>query len=215
MRLPDFSKLFEDGREVESSDFGRVVLRRHGAGDLLLTTGRVVACDPGVSPETEPFTVPLPPGSHPVWLGVAHFDDGDQRVAGAMIVAGRGRAVRWEMALLPGESTAGLEAGEIYGYGVDSATGCFMDAEAAAMLSAAAEADEDVFEVLADEMDKTYVNTWSWANVGLDPETGLNIITFSTGMGDGLYASYAGFDEDGRVVALVTDFGLFEHEELS
>jgi len=214
MKLPDFSKLFEDGREVASADFGRVVLRRHAAGELLLTTGHVVACDPAVAPETEPFAVALPPGRHPVSLGVAHFDDGDQRVAGAVVVAGEGRAVRWELALLPGESAEALGAGEIYGYGVDSATGCFMDEEAAAMLSAAMDEDEGVYEVIADALGETYVNTWSWANVVLDPESGLNVVAFSTGMGDGLYATYAGFDAGGRVVALVTDFGLFEHEEL-
>ena len=82
------------------------------------------------------------------------------------------------------------------------------------MLAAAADAGAGVFDVIADEMDKTYVDTWSWADVTLDPETGLNIVVFSTGMGDGLYASYIGFDEGGRVAALVTDFGLFEHEEL-
>ena len=92
MQFPDFAKLFEDGREVESADFGRVVLRPRAAGELVLTTGRVVACDPAVSPETEPFAVALPAGAHPVTLSVAHFDDGDQRVAGAMVAAGPGPA---------------------------------------------------------------------------------------------------------------------------
>lgn len=214
MELPDFARLFEDGREVASADFGRVVLRPRGAGELVLTTGRVVACDPLTAPETEPFTVALAPGTYPVSLALAHFEDGDRRVAGALLAAGAGPVVRWELALLPGDDPAELGEGEIYGYGVDSGTGCFMDAEAASLLSAA-EDDESLFDAIADALDSAYVETWSWANVVLDPATGLNVAAFSTGFGDGLYATYAGYDADGRLAALATDFGLFEHAELS
>jgi hypothetical protein len=42
----------------------------------------------------------------------------------------------------------------------------------------------------------------------LDPETGANIIAFSSGDGDGCYASYFGLAADGSAACLVTDFGL-------
>ncbi|HYE15685.1 MAG TPA: DUF4241 domain-containing protein [Pyrinomonadaceae bacterium] len=215
MSPPDFSKLFEDGRVVESADFGRVTLKVHAAGELVLTTGRVAAFDPATSPETEAFAEALPPGRYPVVLSVAHFEDGDQRVAGAMLKVGEGAATKWEMALLPGQDVSELGEGEVFGYAVDSATGCFADEEAAARYLDAIEADEEFFDRVGDLLDETYVDTWSWASVEFDPATGLNMIVFSTGMGDGLYASYLGRDDSGAVMSLVTDFALFEHEELA
>lgn len=213
--LPDFSKLFEDGRAVESADFGRVVLRRHAAGELRLTTGRVVACDPA-APEIEPFTAAFAPGSHPVVLSVARFEaDGDERVAGAMLAVAGGAPVRWELALVAGQDASELEGDEVFGYGVDSGFGCLLDAEAAERYAGALEEDADALEErIADALDATYVDTWSWANVVVDTAAGLNLVAFSAGMGDGLYASYLGYDEGGNLVALVTDFALFEHADL-
>ena len=210
---PDLSRLFEDGREI-ATGIGRVTLRLRDAGHLLVTSGRVVACDPFTSPETEPFTRVAPTGRHAVVLSVAHFEDGDQRVAGAMLRLGDGQPARWEMALLAAEELAELAEGEMFGYGVDSGTGCFMDEEAAQALARKMDEDESYSDELIDEMEKTYVHTWSWANVGLG-DGGANLVAFSTGVGDGLYASYFGLDAEGRPVSLVTDFSLFELEEMS
>ena len=215
MRLPDFGKLFEDGRRAESV-YGPATLRLHDAGRLVQTTGRVVACDPLVAPDTEAYTVALPAGRHPLVLSVAHFEDGDQRVAGAMLSVGDGEPVGWELALLPGEDVAALGEGEIFGYGVDSAAGCLMDERAARAVAALQEAEAESFgNLVSEEMEKTFVNTWGWAEVVLDPATGLNVVTFSTGFGDGLYASYFGRDARGEVCRLVTDFALFDFDELA
>lgn len=42
--------------------------------------------------------------------------------------------------------------------------------------------------------------------------TGLNVMIFSSGYGDGFYASYWGFDDTGSPVALVTDFRVLDNE---
>lgn len=213
MTLPDFSKLFDDGREIET-EIGRVVLRPRPAGELTLTSGRVVACDPLVYPETQPFTRAAPVGTFPVTLSVAHFEDGDRRVAGALLrFAGR-EAVRWELALHPGEDASELGEGEIFGYPADSGTGCFMDEETARLVTDHMDGEEFA-DALDAEMERTYEDTWSWANVEFDPDAGSNIVAFSTGVGDGLYASYFGLDASGEVVCLVTDFSLFEYEQLA
>jgi Protein of unknown function (DUF4241) len=240
MQLPDFSKLFEDGRAVESADFGRVVLRRHEAGRLAVPSGRVVACDPAAPGEAEAFERAFAPGAHAVVLSVAHFEDGDQRVAAAMLVAGEGAVVSWEMALLAGEDVSELAEDEVFGYATESGVGCLLDAEAAARYAEALEADDDLFGRVSDAFDDSYVDTWSWANVSLEGDdggaspardgraapdgdaggaqggvAGLNLVAFSTGFGDGLYASYFGLDAEGKAVALVTDFALFEHKDLA
>jgi hypothetical protein len=213
MNLPDFSKLFAEGKEV-ATEIGRVVLRVRPAGDLNVTSGRVVACDPLVSPDVEPFDRRVPDGAFPVLLSVAHFEDDDRRVAAAMLrFAGRAVA-SWELAVRPGEEPSALSEGEVFGYPVDSGTGCFMDAETARLVLSNVD-EEDFADALVGEMEKTYEDTWSWANVALDAEAGHNIVAFSAGVGDGLYASYFGLDEAGEVVCLVTDFSLFEYEEFA
>ena len=211
MTLPDFSKLFEDGREIDTK-IGRVVLRTRDAGGLALATGRVVACDPLGPPEIEPFARVAPAGTFPVTLSVAHFEDGDRRVAAALVRFGPRAPASWEPALLPGESPDDLAEGEIFGYPVDSGTGCFMDAETARLVLSLPDFD-DFFDALNHLLDETYENTWSWANLGV--EDGHNVVAFSTGVGDGLYASYFGLGEDGEVVCLVTDFSLFEYEQFA
>ena len=214
MRLPDFDKLFEDGRRA-GSVFGPVTLRVQDVGNLWLTTGRIVACDPAVAEGVEAYTVTVPLGSYPAALAVAHFEDGDQRVAAAMLRLSYEKAVSWEMALLPGEDAAELAEGEVFGFSVDSGTACLMDEEAARALVERARREEDFFGLIADEMEKTYVDTWSWANFVLDPSKALKIITFSAGFGDGLYASYFGRDAQGEVCRLVTDFALFDFDQLA
>ena len=119
------------------------------------------------------------------------------------------------MALQPGQDLEGLEPDEIFGHGVDSGTSCMMDADAAQSLMEKMEADESYFETILREMDKTYVDTWSWANISMNEETKANMIAFSSGMGDGLYASYFGFDQGGNVVSLITDFALFDADEMA
>lgn len=213
MTLPDFSGLFAEGKEI-ATEIGRVVLRLRPAGELTLTSGAVVACDPAASPEAEPFTRRAPAGTFPVLLSVAHFEDGDRRVAGALLRFSDRRPASWELALHPGEEPSELEEGEVFGYPTDSGTGCFMDDETARLVLGHLD-EEEFAAALAAEMERAYEDTWSWANVEFDVETGGNVVAFSTGVGEGLYASYFGLDEAGEVVCLATDFSLFEYEQLA
>jgi hypothetical protein len=215
MQLLDFSKLFEDGKEIITAQEGKVILKRHHIGDLHISSGEVIACDPFTSPDVEPFTVVVTPGTYPLILSVANYEDEDQRVAGAMLRISNEKAMAWQMALQTGQGLEELEADEIFGHDVDSGTSCMMDADAAQSLMEKMEADESYFETIIREMDKTYVDTWSWANISMNEETKANMIAFSSGMGDGLYASYFGFDASGNVVSLITDFALFDADEMA
>lgn len=58
-----------------------------------------------------------------------------------------------------------------------------------------------------------YDRKGDWANLTIDNRTSANVITFSTGWGDGGYASYWGYDATGDIACLVTDFALFYEEE--
>jgi hypothetical protein len=47
-----------------------------------------------------------------------------------------------------------------------------------------------------------------WAELVVDPDTGANLVAFSSGYGDGAYPSFWGIDESGELCCLVTDFGI-------
>jgi hypothetical protein len=46
--------------------------------------------------------------------------------------------------------------------------------------------------------------------VDVGAETGANVVAISSGFGDGGYASFAGLDANGRVVVVLTDFGILD-----
>ena len=212
MSKPDFSKAFIDGRELEVESRS-ITFRCHTIGELVITTGGLVACDPFFCSAARPLAARVPPGRYPVILSVASIAD-DQRVAYAKLHVGDKPASRWEMALLPDEELSSLKEGEVFGYSVDSGIGCYMDEEAAAIHLQKLDSDEEYEHHLTDEMENNYVDTWDWADINLNAATGANIITFTSGWGDGFYPLYVGYDGDGSVVALVTYFPLFEDQEV-
>lgn len=190
------SKLEVDGETVEIAT--RVI------GELVLTSGQIVVADPFLT-SFENGNLPLsrtaPVGTFPVELSLAQFET-DQRVACARVrFSPDAIATRWEVALFEGQTED--DASELPGYGVDAGTGCFFDAATRGAVD----------ETLANEWlaahHANYVDTWSWH---VAPLGGHNVVMCSSGWGDGVYASWWGFDEAGNVVELVTDFDvLAEH----
>ena len=53
-----------------------------------------------------------------------------------------------------------------------------------------------------------YDRKGDWANLHID-NTKANVIAFSSGWGDGGYASYWGYDSANNITCIVTDFALF------
>jgi hypothetical protein len=207
MTLPisaDYLSLaLQDGIQV-----GETTLRHHQVGDLTLPTGKLVACDPFVTPEAEPFSLHLPRGTYPVVLSVAEIAS-DQRVAFATVRLKQTSPTRWEMMTTGTNDPSKLEPGHMFGYGVDSGTGCFMDELAGQALTQKMNDERSFFETMMAEMDKTYRHTWSWLNMKFGDG---NLIAFSSGEGDGLYGTYAGFDSHGEVAVVVTDFMVFDED---
>lgn len=200
-----FSQAFGPGFTVTPPD-GPIQLSGLEIGKLAVPSGRIVACDPFVCDGIEAFSRRVPVGKFPVQLAVARLSHGEERVAFARILFADRPAARWVMALRPGQIPRELEPGHIYGYGVDTGTGAFMDAEAQAAYVAAT-ADEAATERLVTALNDAPVGSRAWL---LRPFGHANVVMFSSGFGDGFYASYFGLDGAGRVVALVTDFGVVE-----
>ena len=181
-----------------------MTLRVQKLADLNLPTGKLVASDAFVMMDPQPFELTVPAGVFPVMLSIAHYVD-DQQVAFASIRFGDSVPVRWEMLTVPGQNPDELQPEEIFGYGVDSAIGCFIDAAAALALEEKLSDESNFFEEMIEMMCRTYVDTWSWLEVPLGEG---NLVAFTSGCGSGLYASYAGYDAEGKLAVIVTDFAV-------
>ena len=90
-----------------------------------------------------------------------------------------------------------LRPDEIFGYAVDTGVGCFMAPTAARAVVEEMGANKAYFKRWDAEFKKTYVSTRSWLNL---PYGDGNLVAFSSGDGDGVYATYAGRDETGATV---------------
>jgi hypothetical protein len=134
----------------------------------------------------------------------------DQRVAFATVRFKETAPTEWRMVTSGSGDPSTLEPGHILGYGVDSGTGCFMDRSASLALTQKMTKDSEFFHTMMAEMEKTYRHTWSWLNMKFGDA---NLIAFSSGLGDGLYATYAGFDSSGEVSVVVTDFMVVPFDE--
>jgi len=216
-RVP-LARVLEDGtayeNEVEQGTVAMAYLT-----DVVLPSGSIVACDAIVNVGAPPFEKRVAPGRYPVMLSVAHpttgYFSGKEYPAFVWLRFGPSRPVRWEMATRPGEDLATLNPeadDDFFGYDVDSGTGCFMDTVAQRFIDDLSNEDGGVFTAeLIDEMQREYQGgplDRLAANVTVDPATGANLVAFMSGMGDGTYPSYWGYDASDTVVWLVTDFGL-------
>jgi hypothetical protein len=178
-------------------------------GELVLPTGAIVACDPEIPEEYPAFARRVAPGRYPLLVSVAHFAN-DQRVADALLRFSDAPPLRWENAAPPPSTVSHMKPGEEYGYGVDTATGAFLDAAVLKRIQEISNAGEAAWDAFVEQLGGNYLDTWSWGNATLDAETGANIIGFSSGYGDGFYLSYFGLNAAGNAVCLVTDFNVVD-----
>ena len=218
----DFLDYFEDFKmqtfrwrnypsEGELKDF-EIFFRTKVLGKLNLPTGKIVASDPFVYFDEKPFITKIESGSYDVILSLARINHEDERVAFAMLKFNENLPIRWELALRETDDISKLIDGQFFGFGVDSGTGCFIDAQSQIILNKLLE-DQKFDEFLVNEMQKTFVNTRDWVNYTFENHPNNNLIAFSSGWGDGHYASYFGYDENNQVVCLVTDFEVVRDSE--
>ncbi len=172
-------------------------------GDLQLPTGQLVACDPLlVTARRKPFSLQLPCGNFPVFVSVESIEE-FKFTRHAIIQFSDGPPVRWEMMTVRGQDLEEPSAGQYFGYPVDTGTGCFFDFS----MTRAAEPKSHFWKTirasLAAKMESPQFNLLNGFNVQASTT---NLIAFQSGFGDGVYGTFAGFDADGRVCAVVTDF---------
>lgn len=194
-----FNENFSHTDQKQTFDFYVAAL-----GTLKVVTGKITACDPMLHKESTPFTATFPTGSFPVQLAVAKVND-DERVGFARLNFSDKIPVSWVMAVYDENDLKTLRSNEIIGYGVDSGTGAFMDSTGAKELGDFLAESEDNFEQISNAFYETFKPTWC-SLIWEKNET--NVALFSSGWGDGFYASYIGYDEDSNICRLVTDFSV-------
>lgn len=209
--VPGFSVVTRDAFQGETR-VETVPFRVVEAGTLKLPSGRVCAADPFVSlTNAKPLTQEIAPGAYPVRLAVAAFPSGGLRVAFARVDFKRGPIARWSMAVSEGQDIGTLKDDEIFGYGVDAGTGSFFDPVAGKAAAALLDADPDAWEAWQTDGEANGPKRVGPYFFLLDQPLGAaNAIMFGSGWGDGFYASWFGYDADGNVAALVTDFATID-----
>jgi Protein of unknown function (DUF4241) len=209
---PLFGPMFQNGVRYRLGDGTEAVVEVQDAGTLNLTTGRVTACDPfwggQVERQVAPFTVTVPPGRYPVSVSLARgLLDGPDPVlllgAAVRLTIREEPVAAWEVALRPGQDPARLRQDQIYTMGVDSGHGSLLDASAVGALAALDEPGS--------ELETLFEQVWSteWANRVVDQASGLNVVVFHCGLGDGGYATWIGRNAAGAPACFVVDLLVF------
>jgi hypothetical protein len=203
--VPDLNALMVEGARFEGGSSAYVMAARD-LDDVVLPSGRVVGCDPLVGVDSaEAFTVQVRPGTYRLraWVAVVSSIRGapQPRTAALQLVISDAVAARWEMALIEGQELAGLADDGYLGYPVDAGTGALADEVAVRALADWTYDDvEEVF--IPDEMPPPP----SALGGVIDKATGANVISVSSGWGDGVYPTYIGYGPDGEITGFVTDF---------
>jgi hypothetical protein len=210
-----FERFFVDGPVGRPTGGGeQQIVTVQQVGELALPTGRLVAADPFVlwPEDAEAFSETVDPGTYPVTVSQVSWVDSDgfpdlrqgYRIAAVKVTVRDEPAYSWRPAVVPGEHVPMLPVMPEFGYEVKSSTGAFFDLAAAPALDRLAGDDAVGNCALIDALGAAGGGRGP-ANV-TDPESGLNVVAFSTGGGDGVYPTWVGRNTAGDPVAFVTDF---------
>lgn len=173
-------------------------------GKIKVEGGHIIACDPMHLDEYgKPYTQLFPAGEFPVQLSIVNLG-GEESIAFARILFSDEPVARWEFALLEGQKPLPINGEKTHEFCVDAGAGLYMDEMAAKAFdqSKSADTDADMFK----EMGKHNHHAWRYTMYTFGTH---NLAAFSTGLGDGCYSTYVGFDATGQPCRLLTDFNFF------
>lgn len=197
-----FSKDFVENPLLESFEVGKIYL----------SSGRLVACDPVITNDMQPFATVFPKGDFTVLL---HKEKESNCVAYAEIIFSSSEISGWQLATTEGQRVKDLAEGEIFGYPVESGMGCFMDADTQNILN---ELEQRLYHSKGVDFMGIYEEFFHEhffdENGAIDQYAFLKpsdhhpgtIFAFETGYGEGFYASYIAYDKNQVPVKAVTEF---------
>lgn len=192
------------GTPVLSDNQKSVPLTAYRLPDVSIPSGSIVAGDL-IFGGGDPFARRVTPGRYPMTLIAAKTGRADERIALAILRFSVNPIAKWEVARIHRDAKTGSQAAD--GYGVDSGSGGFCDANVVEALADLADPEQTLEKRIEKELAKSHRPTRDW--VHLQTDVGSAAI-FSSGYGDGTYQSYFGLDDAGNPVMLVTDFGVLD-----
>jgi len=197
-----FSKNFVESPLLESFEVGKIYL----------SSGKLVACDPVITSDMQPFSTAFPKGDFSVLL---HKERESNCVAYAEIIFSTTEIKEWKLATTNGQNVEELKEGEVFGYPVESGMGCFMDADTQNTLN---ELEHRLYKSKGVDFMGIYEEFFhehffdekgaidQYAFLKPSEEHPGTIFAFETGYGEGFYASYIAYDKDRTPVKIVTEF---------
>ena len=198
-----FEKAFIKGSQAMSNGV-MFDLFGFNIGKLKISSGRIISCDPWLMDEyAKPYKDSFPIGNFPMQLSLARLKD-VELVAFARILFSDQPVVRWSNALLPGQENKPIGGKEIIGYHVDAQLGLFMDQAAYQALQKDTVNNRRTVILKATSTHKH--EGWRY---GIYEYENQNLAVFTSGIGDGRYANYIGYDANGKICRLLTDFAIF------
>lgn len=219
MRFRSFRD-FEDGELIDGLGFD-IVIHRRSIGELVLPSGRLLACDPISSLDGDPFEAQLEPGTYQAHLIIAELRD-EKSVAYAVIDLQPSSTVRrWELAELPSSTETSIFNGDDeMGFAVDSTLAAFLDAETQAELlnyhQIVMPEDNDYERHIWGRINKRRRTGAGWTTLDLRRDLaipvadGRNMLLFDAGFGEGYFSTYLGYDQENQLVKIVTDFEVLD-----
>ncbi|ANF51505.1 hypothetical protein A0O34_13765 [Chryseobacterium glaciei] len=197
-----FSKDFVESPLLESFEVGKIYL----------SSGKLVACDPLITNDMQPFSIEFPKGDFSVLL---HKERESNCVAYAEIIFANAEVTDWKLATTADQNVKDLAEGEVFGYPAESGMGCFMDVDTQKSLDKLEKKlyhskgadfmgiyEEFFHDYFFDE--NGAIDQYAFLKPSEDhPGT---IFSFETGYGEGFYASYIGYDKNNNPVKIITEF---------
>ncbi|WP_020394616.1 DUF4241 domain-containing protein [Thiolinea disciformis] len=178
-------------------------------GKMDFPSGVVVACDPfyvGNADLAAPFKQKIKSGKYVAGVIKANIPTVGERNILAYLVLQNKKVVKWEQAEVVKEDVMFKSK-----YGVDSGLGAFFDKDTAQQFNNTLKdymqkkPNEDYYnDVILGGKEADTVAYSSLVKVA--PHSDLHFALFSSGIGDGIYPSYWGLDDQNNPVALVTSF---------
>lgn len=195
----------------------------HIVGKTDLTEGRVILADPLAYLGSKFQTIleqTVPAGSYPVEVSVLDSPIAGLRIAAARLRISDKKTAEHRIAMPQGTSEGDLGKNGVFTFfGVDSGLACFADKAAEEAYVAFAKEwvkdpeNENLYDDYFEPMFReSYEKLPQLQREGGDficwsiPDTEHTLIMFSSGLGDGAYSGYWGFDEKGDITELVVPF---------
>jgi hypothetical protein len=186
-------------------------------GNVSLPSGKVIVRDPLVylNAKEKPYFVEVPKGTFPVKIAVAKLEDWGDRYAAVKVEFTKEEAVVYREALIGEEELGDSEEEDYFGFVVDAGLACITDSQVVPYVDKfISELDveniyDDYFaELFAENYRENPTNQrdlGDWINWKV-PNTEYQIPIFASGLGDGVYPVYFGYDAKEEICSLYIHF---------